>query len=370
MNKILLVFGLAIAVVSPLAAAGPAQAVPGPVASCDDVVRSDTTAYLTSDLHCALQVEDRATVDLNGFTLDGAGATSGLALQYRPVANQLPWREVTVRNGTIRGWDGVWNVGRRGPGLNLKNVTVSGVKMVYLGTYVSLTASESTFIGNGNVLRGDLVAARFTTSKFIRNDVVITGSRAGVLTVTDSSFVENRIGIECIFSALKVERSTFVRNTEAIAAKGCYGASIRDSTFERNTTALSTVLRRYDCGCYPDSEAQARLDSVVRNSFSRNGTAVRALHSGTFNSNRFDRNGSAFESLSTAPAVPPILIVTDNSFTRNVDGVNVSTAVSLGGNVATRNTRYGIFAPLAIDLGGNVASSNGAQPQCVGVKCG
>ena len=43
--------------------------------------------------------------------------------------------------------------------------------------------------------------------------------------------------------------------------------------------------------------------------------------------------------------------------------------VSLGGNHADRNSRWGINAPGATDLGGNTATGNGNEPQCVGVTC-
>ena len=59
-----------------------------------------------------------------------------------------------------------------------------------------------------------------------------------------------------------------------------------------------------------------------------------------------------------------------NVLTKNM-GTGIQTdlpGLAVGGNTATKNGGYGIYAPGAVDLGGNIAFGN-TLGQCVGVVC-
>ena len=161
-------------------------------------------------------------------------------------------------------------------------------------------------------------------------------------TVSDSRIEYNTVGTTTIEAGLVFTGNVFRGNgiaSKASSVGEISGVTYTDNWFEANTVGVSIA-----------PNIQVRLDG---NRFSGNVVGVKGIDPDGF---------GAFQ-----------VMLTNNRFSTNRDGISLALRADNGyavlqGNVATRNTRYGIYAPRATDAGGNRASGNGRP--CVGVVCG
>lgn len=341
-----------------VSAASPA-APPG----CGATVSVDTT--LTRDLVCdgpGLRLEAGVDLDLGGHTVRGAAGGIGLE-----VSADGP---VSVRNGTLTGWDtavdtwgdeewylrgpltvervafrdnvrGVDVYGKYGVWMWAKEATIRDSTFTRHSGYAvaesqGLTLERSTFTDNGVALfvGGSTQAVDV---QFRRNEYAVAVSEGGTGTVTGSTFVDNTTGVEMSTLGEFTVRDSQVRGSDV-----AFRVRDDEARLQVHTSVLrrnATVVETYSWGI-----------ELVGNTVRDNGTTVRYLGDWALGT----------------------MTVRDNRFVRNDDGfamADVPGALVLSGNVAERNSGWGIHAPGAVDEGGNRAWGNGNEPQCVGVVC-
>lgn len=348
---------LALAGASVLVAA-PASAAPQP--TCGSTLTVDTS--LTADLTCAgpgLTLGPGVTLNLKGHTLRGPGSAIGVAVSSEGA--------ITVKNGTLAGWGaGIETFGV--PDTETGPLTVDKVTFRHndVGLHAAgedgtglfrkpTTVTRSTFTANDRALLVEwFVEVTVGRSAFAGNTTAIEVFDSQV-DVADSGFVHNTTAMQLVQSGTRVERSTFVGNPRGVAVLPVSGATIVDSKFVGSDVAVGGT-------------GNPTVIHVTGNTFVANETGVSYdLSDGTVTGNTFLGNGTGFLSL-RAPFEP--VLVQDNVFKLNGDGIHVTEGdplIQVGGNVARRNTGYGIFAPGVTDLGGNTARLNGTD--CVGVVC-
>jgi hypothetical protein len=164
---------------------------------------------------------------------------------------------------------------------------------------------------------------------------------AGNCTVSNSRIENNTVGTTSIEAGLVFNDNVFRGNgtaSEASSLGEFSGATYTDNSFEANTVGVSIA---------PNIQV-----NLIGNRFTQNVVGVKGTDP--------DGAGVFFAGL------------TNNWFEKNRDGINFALNENSGdavlkGNVAVKNTRYGIYAPGAVDAGGNAASRNGRP--CVGVVC-
>ena len=350
---------LALAGVSVLVAA-PASAAPQP--TCGSTLTVDTS--LKADLTCTgpgLTLGPGVTLNLKGHTLRGPASAIGVAVSSEGA--------ITVRNGTLAGWgDGIETFGvpdtETGP-LSVDRVTF---RRNTVGLHAAgedgtglfrkpTTVTRSAFTANDRGLLAEwFVEVTVGRSAFAGNTMAIEVFDSQV-DVADSGFVRNATAMQLVQSGTHVQRSTFLDNPRGVAVFPVSGATIEDSRFVGSDVAVGGT-------------GNPTVIHVDDNTFVHNDTGVSYdLSDGTVTGNTFVRNGVGFLSL-RAPFDPTL--VQDNVFKLNGDGIRVEQGdplIQVGGNVARRNSGFGIYAPGVTDLGGNRASLNGSEPQCVGVVC-
>lgn len=187
------------------------------------------------------------------------------------------------------------------------NLTVSNVRIDHNGTGVNCSESAACLVNNSRIDSNTLGTASF--GGVTLSQVVVSG---------------NRIGSSARYlGSITASHSAYLNNSVGISI--------------------------------PEALSDGGFADVRSSVFSRNGAGVRAETPTDFSN-----------------AV--IITLVNNRFSANGDGVYVTfhpengDAVTLGGNRAENNTRYGFFAkPGVTDNGGNKASGNGKP--CVGVVC-
>lgn len=345
--------------------ASPAHAAP---LTCGATVTVSTN--LTTDLTCpassapALTLGAGVTLDLRGHTIAGPGTGRGIALP--------PYGDAAVRNGTLTGWGaGIYFL------LPLEEPR-SGTRTI---DRVSFSDSDigADISGDGPYRSGEHTIV--TRSRFDRLRVGLETLWAGDTSVMDSTFTDTRVAVAVDTSTVAVATSRFTRGTWAIyATEGV--VTVTDSTFVDNEVGVGGQLSissvTVDSSTFRDNDVGvdgAWRQSLTNSLFVGNTTAIE-LRSDTFGDvtgNAFRRNGTAVQGSPPSPdnfGIP--LVVTDNVLRHNGDALVFEGAdenTQLGDNTAVRNTGWGIYAPGATDLGGNTAHHNGNEPQCVGVVC-
>lgn len=342
---------------APAAVASTPTARTGP--TCGAVLTSDTR--LTRDLVCrsgpALTIGANLHLDLGGHRIVGPGASSG-AQGVVLTENAL---DVTISNGTLKGWGNALIVSDNGYS---QGATVSGARFVQNGVALAVgpggraTVSGSTFIDNG-----------YGASHM-----------SATVSVDRSTFKENATAASAVVSgSLTITRSTITGNTKGVECDEVY-CTIRDTVLRSNTTAISnrwatvdltaSTVARNELGVFMQFGSHGTLES---NTFRDNAVGVEASWTDrtVIRGNVFRGNGTGFLSQTIENGIDEAwTVVESNTFSRNGDGIRSNRpGVQIGGNVAAHNTGWGIYAELAVDLGGNVARRNGHEPQCVGVVC-
>ncbi|GEM00383.1 right-handed parallel beta-helix repeat-containing protein [Cellulomonas terrae] len=341
--------------------ATPASAAP---LVCGSTVTVSTS--LTTDLTCtgpapALTLGAGVTLNLKGHTVSGPGTGVGILVPQDG--------DVVIRNGTLTGWSAGVDTG--GPVDEPRTGTVAVDRLTVTDSGTGVDASGELPFSGGK-------ATTVTRSRFERVGTGIDASWFADVWVSASTFSDATVGLRVDTSFADVSGSTFRRNGTAIAATegavDVHGSSFVDNTagvrlfFMGAATVDASTFRGNDVAV--DAGGFVPQLVLTGNTFTTNTEAVELGDvDGTISSNVFRRNGSGVHGQSTATTS---LVVQGNVLHRNGDAIVFDAAdanTSLGGNTATRNSGWGIYAPGVTDLGGNAASGNGNSPQCVGVSC-
>ena len=324
------------------------------------------SSSLTTDLTCtgpapALTLGAGVTLNLKGHTVSGPG--TGVAILVPQDG------DVVIRNGTLTGWGAGVDTG--GPVDEPRSGTVAVDRVTVTDSGTGVDASGELPFSGGK-------ATTVTRSHFERVGTGVNASWFADVWVSASTFTDSTMGLRVDTSVADVSGSRFAGNGTAIAATEgevhVHGSTLADNTtgiqlyFMGAATADASTFRGN--GVAVNALGFVPQLSLTGNTFAANTQAVELGDvDGTISSNVFRRNGSGVHGQSTATNA---LVVQGNVLRGNGDAIVFDAAdanTSLGGNTATRNTGWGIYAPGVTDLGGNSASGNGNSPQCVGVVC-
>ncbi len=330
---------------------------------CGTTLTRDTV--LERDLTCpgaGLTLGEGVDLDLRGHTLRGPGTGTGITVTVAG-SNR-------VGNGTVTGWTTGTAILEQGvvedraePGpLRVERVTFRGNTRgvdasgeTSLGGAKPTTVVRSTFTGNDvGVVSAWFSDVRVESSRFTGQRIAVWSNAE--VTVRRSWFTRNTTAVLVYEGAAQVSRSVLVDNPRAVTVGGVGSADVSRTRVVGGDVALTadplgTVVVRDSAvaGAGTGLLVQEGAATVERVAFRRNGVGLRYLGSDwgttTVRDSVFDRNGDGILSEADDPAL------------------------ELGGDAATRNARWGIYAPGAVDLGGNSARHNGRDPQCVGVVC-
>ena len=256
-------------------------------------------------------------------------------------------------------------------------------------SFVSLTG-DGNGLSNGTFDASTLWIGGALDHVTVRNGHSFTVEAFGLLTVTDSTFESNEIGLSAYFGSATVQDSEFRDNQTGMVIGRGSGSLVEESRFEDNRTGLLLW----------DEDFFGSDDVVVRgNHFEANGvglrvTALSAVARARISDNQLDGNDGAgitvdvfcFSGMSCgglggviaknharrngfAAAVPGD---GDGIRVRGEDDASQSIApswITLAGNQTDRNADLGIDAPGVTDGGKNRAKLNGDPQQCIGVDC-
>ncbi len=360
-----------------LVAAPPSMGADRRQLACGSVITEPT--LLTADLlDCrgtGLVVgADGITLDLNGHTVDGAGAGANVGIEIDGHDG------VTIANGTVRDFsEGVLVVDGRD--IAIRRLTSSHQR--HGG--ITIDGAHGVVVTD-NVLRGNGAGIIVTRSGIVRvaaNRVSASGFggipvfESEQVVITDNAVetsVEAGIGLFTESTHNEVTRNRLSRNGAGISVSD--GAS--DNLIAGNAVARNASGVIIDVGTFDNRV----VDNVVADS-AYEGVAVVGSDGNTVARNLVARNGAVDAAGGIVVIAPPDglaetsdgNIVRDNAALDNDgDGIRVGaghTANLVRGNRADRNTRLGIdAAPGTIDGGGNAAARNGDARQCIGVACG
>jgi hypothetical protein len=297
---------------------------------------------------------DGLTINLNGHRLTGSGTGIGIAAGLTPGQQ---FNVVTIRNGTIRGFQ-------------------EGFQRHYFGGQVLL--SGMTFSGNSNAVNslgstggGTGRGLIIRNSAFVANGVGISQIREFPSYVSYSTFSRNGTAVFLYDAEATFSGNSFVHNKIGVTSPGNTGARLRNNTFSDGGVGVRLADSGYSVIVEHNSFARLALGaeiknnkaSVLRNSFTYNNSAGLLMHGsaygvgGTIQGNTFERNGFR-------PGLQQ-----DDSGKALTAGLWADAGKILTGNVARRNAGFGIEGYNVIDGGGNRASSNGNPAQCLGTTC-
>ena len=295
---------------------------------------------LDRDIACSVTLGEGATLDLNGFTIEGYVRAVGT--------------NATIRNGTII---------RAGIDFDqCAECTIENLRVIE---------------GQGNFVVQPGPSNRITGCFFSGNPAVAVDlfNAGDSSTIEDSTFENNSIGINIARDKFTiVSRNSFRDNTVGVRL------------FDENSAAsYNTIVGNHfsgnELGVYFNRGGDCRYPSVdclegnriLRNEFVGNGGSG-VLFDGTrcedpdFNcgdpsasikDNVFRINGFS------PPGYQPIA----NDGISVLGPTNAVDGVAVAHNLSVANNDLGIEAPGATDGGGNRASGNGNPLQCVGVAC-
>ena len=365
-------------------ALGGSTAVAAPVVTCGSTVTTDVT--LTADLHCpsgdGIILGSNVTLDLGGHSLVGGGS-SGVGVQ----TVFLSQGGNTIRNGTIENW---------GTGILLQEQNTNGVPY----TVSDVVVLNSPVI---NLVGGPLRLIRVTAV-----DSRIVGELGGDLAISQSRLTRSAVNV-FIASAI-ITDSTLVQSPVSSSAQGQIiidsstldgkGTSAPGSVSETTITINNSIVKNFQepisgfwggvsltdnkftdmpNGVLGDISSHLGSDGtsdISGNTFTRSGVVLQGNVPMIVENNTFKQNevGVVFTRSAPLPGDPPFTAdgsrAVGNVLTKNT-GTGIQTdlpGLAVGGNTATKNGGYGIYAPGAVDLGGNIAFGN-TLGQCVGVVC-
>lgn len=353
------------AVIAPFALSAPAEAMT--VVSCGATLT--TNSVLTHNLTCpgaGVTLAPNVTLNLQGHTLRGSGSAVGVTAAATGTD--------VIKNGRLTHW-GAGIVGQfrdpeEPPGPTTGKVVVSHMQIDHNGSGVDASSAE---IGATPASAFQISDSRFS------DNLTAVGGLTAIVSVARSSIHDNQRGIDLDSSSLTATKLKLSRNEIAVICVEA-SCSLTNSVLRDNQTGvrpgfigsftLSGSLITGSDVAY-DGSGFFLTHTVTRNAFLHNTTGVSITlgGQGTVGNNVFVANGTAVTASDASTDTP--LTLTRNVLVHNGDAITIddATGVSVGHNLATHNTGWGIRVPNATDLGGNHANHNGNSPQCVGVVC-
>ena len=347
------------AVLSPAAPGGSLAPPPGPIQPTNRFVLSQTTTpmpisitqpgsyVLTSDLIGSpgngIEIfVDGVTLDLNGFAVDGAGSVgSGILMSF-------PLRDVTVRNGTVRGWgaNGVdLDTGLPGAsGFTVEDVTVQSCGtglLVVQGTLEGCVAQQNQ--------AGGIVARRSIVKDCAAYENGLAGFGDGI------TLLEGAKATDCV-SMSNVGRGFFIGITSE--AEGCSSKLNNSSGFEAD--GAGTIRGCISSGNSGDGFRLQGAQAIECGSEGNLGYGYTAEFGATV------RASKALNNQLSGIFVGDDALIIDNQCTQNqVNGIQTNgTHARVSGNSCQHNTFDNFF------LNGSVNSiySNSASLSLGGVN--
>ena len=345
-RKLLALFATVCALALPAGSASAAHV------QCGDVITADTT--LDGDLTCAgdgLTIADTLRLDLAGYTIQGAGAGSGIKLGYPAPSDFTGAR---IQGGTVR--DFAYGIDVDGPrGTAARSMLLEQNVVGFRCNY----APECTI----------------TSSEVRRNQIGIGFAAVDAGCESGSHVVGNRVH----------------HNAVGVRYAGCNG-TISDNRFDRNTelgvsiedhgrvvVSSNTIDHSGDTGVYVWYLATVhvlgnRVTHNAGNGLHLDGGTGPYAPEGEIRDNRVVRNGG--DGVRTTNVWGGDTVIEGNRTERNGDdGIDVDVG-EFGGPITVRANRalfnfdLGIEADRGtVDGGGNRARHNGNPAQCVGVSC-
>jgi parallel beta-helix repeat protein len=368
-------------IVGPLLVPLPAHA----AVTCGQTITTSTT--LTGPLHCpgrtALFIgASNVILNLGGHTVSGTQAPEG-EFGFSGVHIVSNRTGVTVRNGTIRGFDRGVTVQPGATGALITGLTLDanelGIGVFTAGSalggrIVNNTISNTTrfsgiqLSGHANRVEGNTFKDNASTAVFLigsRNVVLgntITGSGGNAVAIgptpsTPGPFLANQI------SSNKISGSARVFTSSSISLNNGEGTRVEGNTIVGRGTGPGSVP-----GVFVNNSANTVV-SGNRVSNQGVGVFVRGGSAGTqLVRNMVERNGTGLtvSSFGDGPTPTATLVDGNTASDNGFDGIQVSVAsATVKGNLAYRNGNLGISAVNGVtDGGGNRAFGNGNPQQC------
>ena len=365
-------------------ALGGTTAAAAPGVTCGSTVTTDVT--LTADLHCpsgdGIILGSNVTLDLGGRSLVGGGSGVGVQTSFLSEGGN------TIRNGTIENWETGVLLQEQNP--NGVPYTVSDVVLLnspvsQVGVDTSLQLTEVTAVDsriNGE-LGGDLAISQ---SRLTRSDVNVFIASA---MITDSTLVQSPVSSSAQGQIIIDSSTLDGKGTSSLGSVSETGITINNSIvknfqepisgFRGGVSLTDNTFSDMPNGVLGDISSffgSAGTSHISGNTFTRCGVALRGNVPMIVENNTFKHNEVGVVYTRSAPLPGDPLPTADGSravgnvLTKNT-GTGIQTdlpGLAVGGNTATKNGGYGIYAPGAVDLGGNIAFGN-TLGECVGVVC-
>jgi hypothetical protein len=354
---------------------------------CGDVIKQDTT--LDSDLlNCPgdgiVIGADGVTLDLNGHSIKGLGAGSGVSATGR--------RNVEVSRGAIRGF---------ADAIAFSEVEGGAVRAIAADGPVTCIASAGCVIERSVVEGAGIFVVRTGggTPSLVRRNVVRGAAGAGItvnFTAGETAVVRNVVegngsGVEALHSSVaQISDNTISRNV---------GPGIRASLGGDTAIGRNLIYRNGGDGIALDHFADVRIFANLVARSGRNGIHGETLARPLLTDNVVSRNGAngiLLDGVAPDRESTSLAILSGNVALRNVldgvaltastrgstlegnwarrngdDGFDVAGAsATLTENSARRNADLGIEAAAGVTDGrGNRAHRNGDPAQCINVRC-
>lgn len=358
--------GIGVTLVTPMAAHA--------AVTCGQTITVSTT--LDQDLTCGgngvVINASNVVFDLGGHTITGPAPT-GVGNGPRGVIVSSNRTGVTVRNGTVRGFDSGVDVL---PGANAATVTGLVLDANGDGIRVNTGASSSQLTNNTIVNTTQFSGIQIGgNGHLVENNTFFNGNSIGVFLSGNNDIVRGNTMVDMGGSAIRLDafpanpgpflNNLFADNKVSGSARVTTSSSIAVIKGSgTKVTGNSVNGRRTTPGVFVLDSAGTLVSG---NALSNNapGVLVRGTSTNTqVLANQAGSNGSSGVSVENGPTQTT---VADNITGGNAgNGVDVrSAATTVARNTSNFNGQWGIFAVTGvIDGGGNKASGNGVAAQC------
>lgn len=342
---------------------------------CGQVVTASLT--LDHNLNCTgngiLINGSNVVLDLGGHTISGPPSTD-TGVGPRGIIASGGRTGITIRNGTVRGFDSGVDVH---PGAN--GTVVTGLTLQANGTGIRISGGASSNRVTANTI---IDTVRFGAIQMggnghlAENNTIFRGNGVGVSMSGNNNIIRgNRIN-EMGFNAIRLD--AFPGNPGPFFDNQLNNNQISGSSRVGNATSISVnngsgtrisgnVIngRRTTPGVFVLNSA----GTVVAGNTLTNNSSTGVLIRGTSTGTRVTGNRSMQNSFSgiTVENGPTGTLVADNVvFGNGGNGIQVQSAsTTVARNIAVSNGNLGIFAVNGVtDGGGNKASGNGNPAQC------
>jgi hypothetical protein len=237
MKQVRRTLGYAVAVVGAVLLGGPVWAGDSilPIDHCQEINVGDQSSYvLVKDIQapggtCITITASHVTIDMRGFTIKGNGFGVGIAAA-------VPVEGVTIRNGTVRGFE--IGISLAGPGSIVQNMHVDN--NIDTGMFLGTSSLVQNVVAQGNRRFGVVVTTASTVKdsvlRFNGNHPASVGLSAGPGSTVTGNTIWGSIGTGLFASA----GSTVIGNTVLETNPGIGMSIVCPSNVKNNTATTST----------------------------------------------------------------------------------------------------------------------------------